>query len=112
MNLHTHGHDDCALTSEVTIGDSGGGEVFTTGYLGGGEVKASALAHWGERLVWGCVVHARADVLLNAYHSHGPKRWRGERCAIVCYTSASLARLTPAPRQGVLGMRFHCGDDM
>ena len=48
MNLHTHGHDDCALTGEITIGDFDGGYLFTTGYLGGGGVKAPAWAHWGE----------------------------------------------------------------
>ena len=36
MNLHTHGHDDCALTSEITIGDIDGGYIFTTAYLKGG----------------------------------------------------------------------------
>ena len=36
MNLHTHGHDDCALTGEIAIGDFDGGYLFTTGYLGGG----------------------------------------------------------------------------
>ena len=47
MNLHTHGHDDCALTGKITIGDLDGGYLFTTGYLGGKEVKARAWAHWG-----------------------------------------------------------------
>ena len=42
MNLHTHGHDDCALTGEVTIGDFEGGYLFTTGYLRRGEVKPRA----------------------------------------------------------------------
>ena len=48
MNLPTHGQDDCALTGEITIGDFDGGYLFTTGYLGGGEVKARAWAHLGE----------------------------------------------------------------
>ena len=39
MNLHTHGHDDCALTGEITIGDLDGGYLFTTGYLGGGKSR-------------------------------------------------------------------------
>ena len=112
MNLHTHGNDDCALTSEITIGDFDGGYLFTTGYLGWGEVKARAWADWGERLVLGCLVDARAGVILNAYHLHGPTRWRGERYAIVCYTSASWARVTPVVRQGPLEIGFHCGDDM
>ena len=47
MNLHTHGHDDCALTGETTIGDFDGGYLFTTGYLGEGDVKARAWAHLG-----------------------------------------------------------------
>ena len=112
MNLHTDGHDNCPLTGEVTIGDFDGGYLFTTGYLGGGEVKARAWAHWGERLVWGCLVDARASILFNAYPLHGPTRWRGEHYAIVCYTSASWARLTPVVRQRLLEMGFHCGDDM
>ena len=70
MNLHTHGHNDCALTGEIAIGDFDGGYLFTTGYLGGGEVKARAWAHWGERLVWRCLVDGRAGVLFNAYHLH------------------------------------------
>ena len=111
-NLHTHAHDDCALTGKITIGDFDGGYLLTTGYLGVGEVKARTLAHWGERLVWGCLVDARAGVLFNAYHLHGPTRWRGERYAIVYYTSASSARVTPVVRQGLLEMGFHCGDDM
>ena len=32
VNLHTHGHDDCALTGEITIGDFDGGYLFTTSY--------------------------------------------------------------------------------
>ena len=95
MNLHTHGHDDCALTGEITIGDFGGGYLVKTGFLGWGGVKARAWVYFGEQLVWGCSVDARAGVLFNAYHLHGPTRWRGERYAIVCYTSASWARLTP-----------------
>ena len=47
MNLHTHGHDDCALTSEITIGDFDGGYLFTTGYFGGGKVQACAWAQLG-----------------------------------------------------------------
>ena len=35
MNLHTHGHDDCALTGEITIGDFDGGYLFATGCSGG-----------------------------------------------------------------------------
>ena len=89
MNLHTHGRDDCALTGEITIGDFDGGKRFTTGYLGVGEVKAHAWAHWGERIVWGRLVDAGAGVLFIAYHLHGPTRWRGECYATVCYTSAS-----------------------
>ena len=112
MNLHTHGHDDCALDGEITIGDFDRGYLFTTGYLGGGEVKSRAWAHWGERLVRGCLVDARASVPFNAYHLHGPTCWRGERYAIVCYTSASWARMMPVVRQGLLEMGFHCGDDM
>ena len=112
MNLHTHGHHDCALTGEITIGDFDGGFLFTTGYLGGGEVKARAWAHWGERLAWGCLVNARAGVLFNAYHLHGRTCWRGKRYAIECYKSATWARLTPMVRQGLLEIRFHCGDDM
>ena len=112
MNLHTHDDDDFALTGEITIGDFDGGYLFTTGYLAGGEVKARAWAHWGEQTIWECLVDARAGVLFNAYHLHGPTRWRGERYAIVCYTSASWARLTPAVRQRLLEMGFHCGDDM
>ena len=76
------------------------------------EVKARAWAHWGERLVWGRLVNARAGVLFNAYHLHGPTRWHGERYAIVFYTSAWWAFLTPVVRQGLLEMGFHCGDDM
>ena len=91
MNLHTHGQDDCALP-----GDLDGGCLFTTGYLGGGKVKVRAWGHWEERLVWGCLVDARAGVLFNRYHLHGPTRWPGERYAIVSYTSASWARLMPA----------------
>ena len=45
--------------------------------------------NWGGPLVWGCLVDARAGVLFNAYHLHVPTRLRGERFAIVCYTSAS-----------------------
>ena len=109
-NLHTHGHDNCDLTTEITIGD------FDGGYFGRGEVKTRAWALWGERLVLGCLVlrclDARAGVLFNAYHSHGPTCWRGERYAIVCYTCASWAHLTPAVRQGLLEMGFNCGDDM
>ena len=48
MILHTQGHDDCALTCEITIGDFDGGYLFKSGYLGGGEVEARAGAHWGE----------------------------------------------------------------
>ena len=112
MNRHTLGHDNCALTGESTIGDFDGGYLFTTGYLGGGEVKARAWAHWGERLVWGCLVDSRAGVLFNAYDLHGPMRWRGERNAIVCYTSSLWARLTPAVRQRLLAIGFYCGDEM
>ena len=39
MNLHTHGHDDCALTCKIIIGDFDGGYLFTTGYLGGGRSR-------------------------------------------------------------------------
>ena len=56
MNLHAHGRDDCALTGEITIGDCDGGYPFTTGHLGGWDVKARAWAHWGERIIWGCLV--------------------------------------------------------
>ena len=112
MNFHTHGHNDCALCGEINIGDFDGGYLVTTSYLRGGEVQARAWAHWGEPLIWGCLADARAAVLFNAYHLHGPTRWRGERYAIVCYTSASWARLTHAVRQGLLQMGFHCGDDM
>ena len=112
MNLYTHGRDHSALTGEITIGDFVGGYLFTIGFLGGGEVKARAWAHWGERIIWGRLIDARAGVLFNPYHLHGPTRWRGERYAIVCYTSASWARLTPAIQQGLLGMGFHWGDDM
>ena len=45
MNLHTHGHDDCALTGKITMGDFDCRYLFTTGYLGWVEVKASAWAH-------------------------------------------------------------------
>ena len=89
MNLHTHGHNNCALTGEITIGDFDGGYLLTTGFLGGGGVKARAPAHLGEPLVWGCLVDARAGVLFNSYHLHGPTSWRGECYAIVCYTSTS-----------------------
>ena len=111
MNLHTNGHD-CASTGEITISDFHRRYLFTTGYLGGGEVKACAWAHWGEQPVWGRLVPSRAGVLSNAYHLHGPTCWRGERYAFVCYTSAWSARLTPTVRQGLLEMGFHCGDDM
>ena len=47
MNLHTHGRDNCALTAKISIGDFDGGYLFTTGYLGGWEVKARAWAHLG-----------------------------------------------------------------
>ena len=112
MNLHTNGQDDCALTGEITIGDFDGAYLFTTGYLGGGEVKAREWAHWGEENILGRLVDARASLLFNAYHFQGPTRWRGERYAIVCYTSASWARFMPAVRQGLLEMGFHCGDDL
>ena len=112
MNLHTHGRSDCALTSEITIGDFDGGYLFTMGYLGGAEVKAHAWAHWGEGIIWGRLVDARAGVLFNSYHLHGPTRWRGECYAIVCYTSAWWARLMPAICQELLEMGFHWGDDM
>ena len=88
MNLHTHGCDNCALTGEITVGDFNGGYLLTTGYLGGGEVKARAWAHWGGRIIWGHMVDARAGVLFNAYHLQRPTRPRGECYAIVCYTSA------------------------
>ena len=82
INLHTHGHDDCALRGEITIGYFDGGSLFRTGFLGGGEVKARAWAHWRERPVWGRLVSARAGILFNAYHLHRPTRWRGET---LCY---------------------------
>ena len=112
MTLHTHGHDDCALTSEITIGDFDGGHRFTTVYLGGGEVKARAWAHWGQRLIRGCLVDAIAGARFNAYHLHEPMRSCGERYAIVCYRSASWARLTPAVRQELLEIELNCTDDM
>ena len=48
MNFHTHGHDECAISGEITICDFDGGYLFTAGYLGGGEVKARAWAHSGS----------------------------------------------------------------
>ena len=89
MNLHTHGHHDCALTGEITSGDFDGGYLFTRGYLGGGEVKARAWAHWGGQIIWERLVDARASVLFGGYHLHGPTRCVGDLCASVCYTSAS-----------------------
>ena len=68
------------------------------GHIGGGELYGDA---------W-----SRAGVLFYAYHLQASTRLRGERYAIVCYTSASWARLTPSVRQGILEMGFHCGDDM
>ena len=59
---------------------------------------------WGEQIMWGRLV--------NAYDLHGPTRRHGERYAILFYTSALWARLTPAIQQGLLEMEFHWGDDM
>ena len=47
MNLHTHGHDDCDLTGEITIGDFDGGYLFTTGYFGGGGSQGPCMGTLG-----------------------------------------------------------------
>ena len=39
MNVHTHGHDDCALGGKIPIGDINGGYLFTAGYFGGGKSR-------------------------------------------------------------------------
>ena len=55
-----------------------------------------SLIKCGRQIVQGVVVDARKGVIFNAWRTHGPERWEGERYAIVAYTSIAWHRL-PAP---------------
>ena len=57
-------------------------------------------------IVQGVVVDARKGVIFNAWRTHGPERWEGERYAIVAYTSIAWHRLPAPMRTELLDLGF------
>ena len=99
MDVHKHPRDDSALSGVVAVGDFRGGGFFTTAWMGGGGEGGAQRQAWmqcGRQIVQGVVVDAQKGVIFNAWRTHGPERWEGERYATVAYTSIAWHRL-PAP---------------
>ena len=109
MDVHKHPRDDSALSGVVAVGDFRGGGFFTTALMGGGGEGGAQRQAWmqcGRQIVQGVVVDARKGVIFNAWRTHGPERWEGERYAIVAYTSIAWHRLPAPMRTELLDLGF------
>jgi hypothetical protein len=109
MDVHKHPRDDSALSGVVAVGDFRGGGFFTTAWMGGGGEGGAQRQAWmqcGRQIVQGVVVDARKGVIFNAWRTHGPERWEGERYAIVAYTSIAWHRLPAPMRTELLDLGF------
>ena len=86
MLLHVHPRDDVPLSCEVPLGAHVGGELWTSGLLGGygARLRPSWVQRDGDRL-YGGTTSPREGVAFNAYRTHCPMPWTGRRCVVVFF---------------------------
>ena len=95
MLLHLHPGDNVPLSCEVSLGAHVGGELCTSRLLDGyGARLRPSLVQWDGDWLYGGTISPREGVAFNAYRSHCPMRWAGERCVVVFFSMLGWTNTT------------------